>query len=149
VVSTERRRGGSPDARAPDDTERRRGGSPEARAPDDTERRRGGSPDARAPDDTSAGHAAAGFDLDRAWQLDERVAVRPEPFGALLYHFGTRRLSLLKDPHVLAVLRALGEHPSARSACVAAGVGAAALPAYERALATLARSQMITPRDGP
>jgi mycofactocin biosynthesis protein MftB len=86
------------------------------------------------------------FDLDRAWCVDERVAVRPEPFGALLYHFGTRRLSFLKNTTVLAVVRSLGEHPSARSACAAAGAGTAALPAYERALATLAQSRMIRER---
>ena len=89
---------------------------------------------------------AGAFDLDRAWCLDERVAVRPEPFGALLYHFGTRRLSFLKDPTVLTVVRALAEHPPARSACESAGVSAQALPAYQRALATLARSAMIRER---
>jgi mycofactocin biosynthesis protein MftB len=87
------------------------------------------------------------FELDRAWCLDERVAVRPEPCGALLYHYGTRRLSFLKDPTVLTVVRTLAEHPSARSACESAGVTAGALPAYERALATLARSAMIRARD--
>jgi mycofactocin biosynthesis protein MftB len=86
------------------------------------------------------------FDLDRAWRLDNRVAVRPEPFGALLYHFGTRRLSFLKNTTVLGVVRSLGDHPSARSACAAAGVGSAALPAYQRALATLAESKMIRER---
>jgi mycofactocin biosynthesis protein MftB len=90
--------------------------------------------------------AGSGFDLDRAWCLDDRVAVRPEPFGALLYHFGTRRLSFLKNSMVLTVVQSLGEHPSAREACVAAGVGAGALPAYQRALATLAESQMIRER---
>jgi putative mycofactocin binding protein MftB len=74
------------------------------------------------------------------------VAVRPESFGALLYHFGTRRLSFLKDPTMLTVVRALAEHPSARSACESAGVTTGALPAYERALATLARSEMIRER---
>jgi putative mycofactocin binding protein MftB len=97
---------------------------------------------------TSAAGPTAGFDLDRQWCLDERVAVRPEPFGALLYHFGTRRLTFLKDPAVLTVVRGLAEHPSARSACEAAGVTAQALPAFERALATLAGSQMIRERDG-
>ena len=95
----------------------------------------------------AAGPTAA-FDLDRPWCVDERVAVRPEPFGALLYHFGTRRLTFLKDPMVLTVVRSLAEHPSARSACESAGVPAPALPAYERALATLASSQMIRARDG-
>ena len=68
------------------------------------------------------------FDLDRPWQLDERVAVRPEPFGALLYHFGTRRLSFLKNQTMLAVVRSLGDYPSARAACAAAGVPPAASP---------------------
>jgi putative mycofactocin binding protein MftB len=89
------------------------------------------------------------FDLDQPWRVDDRVAVRPEPFGALLYHFGTRRLSFLKNTTVLAVVRSLAEHPSARSACAAAGVTPAALPAYERALATLAASQMISQRAAP
>jgi putative mycofactocin binding protein MftB len=87
------------------------------------------------------------IDLDRPWCLDERVAVRPEPFGALLYHFGTRRLSFLKDPLLLMVVQTLADHPSARSACESAGVGARALPAYERALGTLAGSAMIRVRD--
>ncbi len=86
------------------------------------------------------------FDLDRPWRIDDRVAVRPEPFGALLYHFGTRRLSFLKNATVLTVVRSLAEHPSARAACAAAGVTAAALPAYERALAALAESQTIRER---
>lgn len=90
--------------------------------------------------------AAGRFDLDRPWQLDDRVAVRPEPFGALLYHFGTRRLSFLKNITVLTVVRSLADHPSARSACAAAGVTPGALPSYERALGTLAESQMITER---
>jgi putative mycofactocin binding protein MftB len=50
----------------------------------------------------------AGFDLDRASCVDDRVAVRPEPFGALLYHFGARRLSFLKNTTVLAVVRVAG-----------------------------------------
>ena len=99
--------------------------------------------------DTAEGCGAdPSFDLDRPWCVDERVAVRPEPFGALLYHFGTRRLSFLKNTTVLEVVRSLAEHRTARSACLAAGVGAAALPAYERALATLAASQMIRLRAG-
>jgi putative mycofactocin binding protein MftB len=86
------------------------------------------------------------FSLDRPCRLDERVAVRPEPFGALLYHFGTRRLSFLKNTMVLAVVRLLAEHPSARAACAAAGIRDEALPAYARALAALADSKMITER---
>ncbi|MFI5614261.1 mycofactocin biosynthesis chaperone MftB [Amycolatopsis sp. NPDC051903] len=91
--------------------------------------------------------AAAGpFDLDAPWRPDERVAIRPERFGALLYHFGTRRLSFLKSPALLAVVRGLTEHPDARAACTAAGVAEAELPRYRVALAALAASQMIQPR---
>ena len=89
----------------------------------------------------------AGFDLDRAWQLHPQVSVRPERFGALLYHFGTRRLSFLKSPALLTVVRELGEAPSAREAFRRAGVTEAELPAYTAALQTLATSQMIRARE--
>ena len=69
--------------------------------------------------------------------------MRPERFGALLYHFGTRRLSFLKSPALLAVVKTLGDAVSAREACRLAGVTEAELPAYAAALATLAGSQMI------
>ncbi|WP_127781979.1 mycofactocin biosynthesis chaperone MftB [Rhodococcus sp. X156] len=85
--------------------------------------------------------------LDGAWQVHPKVAVRPEPFGALLYHFGTRRLSFLKNHTVVGIVQSLANHPDARSACLAAGVGEAALPSYAAALATLVESTMIIRRD--
>lgn len=85
------------------------------------------------------------FDLDSAWQLHRQVSIRPERFGALLYHFGTRRLSFLKSPQLLAVVRGLGDQPTARAACVEAGVSDADLPLYARSLAALAASTMICP----
>ncbi|MRH86740.1 mycofactocin biosynthesis chaperone MftB [Nocardia sp. SYP-A9097] len=90
--------------------------------------------------------AAAGFDLDGAWGLHPKVSIRPERFGALLYHFGTRRLSFLKSPTLLQVVDGLGSHPSARAACHAAGVSDGQLRTYAKALATLADSTMICPR---
>jgi putative mycofactocin binding protein MftB len=84
--------------------------------------------------------------LDRAWSLAPQVSVRPEPFGALLYHFGTRRLSFLKDRRLLAVVQGLDEAPSARQACVSAGIGPGELRAYERALARLAETDMLRER---
>jgi putative mycofactocin binding protein MftB len=89
---------------------------------------------------------AADFDLDAAWRLHPQVSVRPERFGALLYHFGTRRLSFLKSPALLTVVTSLASEPSARAACEQAGLGEAELPAYTRALATLAAGQMICGR---
>ena len=63
---------------------------------------------------------------------DRQVALRPEPFGALAYHFGTRRLSFLKTRKLLAVVQALAEQPSGHEACRVAGVSDAELPAYAR-----------------
>ncbi|MEZ0108992.1 putative mycofactocin binding protein MftB [Catenulispora sp. EB89] len=86
------------------------------------------------------------LDLDRAWDLHPQVSVRPEPFGALLYHFGTRKLSFLKDRTLLAIVQTLAESSSARAACSAVGVGDADLPRYGRALAALAQSSMVVER---
>ena len=84
--------------------------------------------------------------LDRAWDIAPEVSVRREPFGALLYHFGTRRLSFLKDRRLLAVIEHLGTTATARAACVSVGVDAAALPSYERALLRLAATDMLRER---
>jgi putative mycofactocin binding protein MftB len=84
--------------------------------------------------------------LDTAWELSPQVSVRPEPFGALLYHFGTRRLSFLKDRRLLAVVQQLPEQATARAACTAAGLGEHEIPTYGRALETLARTAMIRER---
>ena len=83
------------------------------------------------------------FDPDRAWRLHPQVSVRPETFGALLYHFGTRKLSFLKNLTMVALVNSLADHPDARSACRAAGIDAAAEPAYLRALGVLAASQIL------
>jgi len=92
------------------------------------------------------------FALDAAWGLHPQVALRPEPFGALLYHFGTRRLSFLKDPALRDVIASLAAHPSARAA-VAAVVGApspgAPPDAIVSALTTLAGTGMIIERRAP
>ncbi|MHA3701338.1 mycofactocin biosynthesis chaperone MftB [Jatrophihabitans sp. YIM 134969] len=94
----------------------------------------------------AAAPAAAGFDLDAPWRLDDRVSVRPEPFGALLYHFGTRRLTFLKSPLLLDVVRGLADHPTARAACLAAGVADDQVARYTAALASLVDGDMIVRR---
>jgi len=85
------------------------------------------------------------FNLDCRWRLDDRAAIRAEPFGAMLYHFGNRNLSFLKSVTLLRVLENLAAHPTARAACAAVGVTESELPAYGRAFATLASSNMIVP----
>jgi mycofactocin biosynthesis protein MftB len=91
--------------------------------------------------------AANQLDLDRPWGLHPQIALRPESFGALAYHYGNRRLSFLKSRRLLAVVEGLAEHPDAAAACRAAGVGEEELPSYRRALAALAASEMIVPRE--
>jgi putative mycofactocin binding protein MftB len=83
------------------------------------------------------------FDPDRAWRLHPQVAVRPEPFGALLYHFGTRKLSFLKNRTILAVVQSLPEYPDVRAACRAAGVEDSQQQPYLHALGVLAGSHML------
>jgi len=82
--------------------------------------------------------------LGTAWRLDPGVPVRPEPFGALLYHFGTRRLSFVRSREVVGVVQALAGSPSARAACEATGVPPERMALTARALATLAASGLIT-----
>ena len=84
--------------------------------------------------------------LDRAWDVSPGVSIRPESFGALLYHFGTRRLSFLKDRRLLDVVRRLPASASAREACLAAGLTLDEIPVYERALAQLAATDMLRER---
>lgn len=86
------------------------------------------------------------FDLDAAWCVHAQVSIRPERFGALVYHFGTRRLSFLKSPVLSEVVRSLAECSTAREACTRAGVPAAELHTYRAALAALAASDMICER---
>ncbi|MCV7122670.1 mycofactocin biosynthesis chaperone MftB [Mycobacterium lacus] len=87
------------------------------------------------------------FDPGRGWRLHPQVAVRPEPFGALLYHFGTRRLSFLKNRTILTVVSTLADHPDVRSACRAAGVADPDQHPYLRALGVLAGSGMLVPQE--
>jgi len=83
------------------------------------------------------------FDLEHPWRLARQVSLRPEPFGALAYHFGTRRLSFLKTRKLVDVVQALDEQRNGREACRAAGVSEAELSEYATALERLAASGMI------
>ena len=84
------------------------------------------------------------LDLDVRWVLHPQVALRPESFGALLYHFGTRKLSFLKNRTIVAIIESFPDHPDMRSAIAAAGIADSGSAPYVKALATLAHSKMIT-----
>jgi mycofactocin biosynthesis protein MftB len=76
--------------------------------------------------------------------LDPQVALRPEPFGALAYHYGSRRLTFLRSKLLAEVVGDLGRHPSVEDALAA--VPAGDRPAYRKALASLAESRFIHAR---
>jgi putative mycofactocin binding protein MftB len=73
--------------------------------------------------------------------LHPQVSVRPEPFGALLYHFGTRRLSFLKDRRLLEVVQRLDGTVSLDEALV--DIPSAEQKAFRSALATLEKTGML------
>ena len=85
------------------------------------------------------------FDPALPWRQARSVALRPEPFGALVYHFGNRKLSFLKSKALVRVVETLADHPSASATLMACEVPEAQRRAYVKALADLARSQMIEP----
>jgi putative mycofactocin binding protein MftB len=83
-----------------------------------------------------------GFDPAGRYGLDPNVALRPEPFGALAYHYGSRRLTFLRSPLLAEVVRGLEQHESV-DAALTAEVPEAERAAYRRALAALADSRFI------
>src|SRR4051812_49713813 len=85
--------------------------------------------------------------LDQAWELSSSVALRPEPFGALTYHFGNRRLTFLKRRELVVVVQTLGDSPDVRTALAKANVPTAQWESYAKALRGLAEADVIRPRD--
>jgi putative mycofactocin binding protein MftB len=94
---------------------------------------------------SSVAGSDATFAPEARWRIHPQVAVRPEPFGALLYHFGTRRLTFLKDRRLLKIVTTLEAHPTAREACAAAGVTQAEQPGFDAALERLVACDMLAP----
>ena len=85
---------------------------------------------------------APAFDPEGAWRLHPQVALRDESFGALAYHYGTRRLLFLKSPTLVELVSSLDRYPSA-SVAVEAIVPLSERTRYCRALARLAASEVI------
>jgi len=83
------------------------------------------------------------FDARAPHRLSPRVGLRPEPFGALAYHYDTRRLVFLKAPELVGLVRALEHHDSALAAVDALVDDPARRPAFLTALASLAESGVV------
>jgi putative mycofactocin binding protein MftB len=86
-------------------------------------------------------------DLSHSWALSPFVALRPEPFGALAYHFGNRRLVFLRRPELVTVVRGLAAAADVRAALTVAGVPEGQWPAYAGALTRLAQADLIRRRE--
>jgi putative mycofactocin binding protein MftB len=89
-----------------------------------------------------------GFDPDNGYQQCADVGLRPEPFGALAYHFVTRRLVFLKSPTLVELVGALSDHPSATAAvdAVVAPDSDHERQRYLAALASLCESGVVESR---
>jgi putative mycofactocin binding protein MftB len=81
--------------------------------------------------------ATVAFHPDRPYRLASAVVLRAEPFGALAYHFGQRRLTYLAADDLVDVVAALAGQPTAAGAMAAVGVPESRRPVLERALAGL------------
>jgi len=85
------------------------------------------------------------FDASAPWRLSEQVSLRDEPFGALAYHHGTRRLVFLKSRQLVELVRELSSFPSA-SAAIDAVIPQPHAARYRNALESLVESGVIDAR---
>ncbi|HEV8063470.1 MAG TPA: mycofactocin biosynthesis chaperone MftB [Acidimicrobiales bacterium] len=95
-----------------------------------------------------AGSTDSGFDPGRPYELHPDVALRPEPFGALAYHYGNRRLTFLRSTELVGLVEVIGSYGSASECMAALGIDAARVPAMVGALASLEMSGVLRPRTG-
>jgi putative mycofactocin binding protein MftB len=83
------------------------------------------------------------FDPERRYHLHPRVALRPEPFGALAYHYENRRLNFLRAPELVALVESLDQHPSVSAAFAASGIDPRRWGSFRRALTALVASDFL------
>lgn len=81
--------------------------------------------------------------LDACLQLSPDVALRPEPFGALAYHFGNRRLTFLKRPELVSLVRELDGTRPLRDVLMDLNISERGWSAYVQALTRLAEADMV------
>ena len=84
--------------------------------------------------------------LESELRLHPQVALRPEPFGALAYHYGNRRLVFLKHPDVVSVVKELESSGTVAGALVACGVAEPRWPTFVKALDSLHESDVVCER---
>ena len=84
--------------------------------------------------------------LDQALELHPQVALRPEPFGALAYHYGNRRLVFLKHRDMVSVAEQLGQHPTLSLTLEACGIEPKRWPSFAQAFESLRASEIVRER---
>jgi putative mycofactocin binding protein MftB len=81
--------------------------------------------------------------LDSHLELDSQVALRPEPFGALAYHYGNRKLIFLKHPDIVRVVRELDGVTCLADVLRRCEIDERRWPSFESALGSLTESEML------
>ena len=84
--------------------------------------------------------------LEGAYDLDPQVAIRPEEFGALAYHYGNRRLVFLRSLDILRVVESLDTAPTVAEALRSCAIPESRWPSFVKALDHLASSEVIRVR---
>ena len=77
--------------------------------------------------------------------MHPQIALRDESFGALAYHFGTRRLMFLKSRTLVELVSSLDQYDTAQAA-IDSLIPESERTTYRRALARLAASEVIDVR---
>lgn len=86
------------------------------------------------------------MDASRSYRLSPDVALRPEPFGALAYHYGNRRLVFVKSDQLVDVVRSLEKYPSPAAAVSSVAADDRQRRSLTAALASLADAEVICER---
>jgi putative mycofactocin binding protein MftB len=79
-------------------------------------------------------------------ELHPNVALRPEPFGALAYHYDNRRLVFLRHPDIVKVISSLTDHNSIGEALQANDIDNQRWPSFFSAIDSLISSEIIRVR---
>ena len=82
--------------------------------------------------------------LDRRLAVHPQVAVRPEPFGALAYHYGNRKLVFLRHRDVVRVLDELDGEATLAEILDECEIDEARWPNFDAAMTRLIESEMLT-----
>lgn len=75
------------------------------------------------------------------------MSLRPEPFGALAYHYDNRRLNFLRSPDLVNVVKSLAEHKTVALALSDCNIDQHRWPTFEKALQSLAASDFLQPQE--